>query len=231
MRIDKLLNDLNIASRKDAKKILKSGLIEVNGVIIKDASVHIDEINDVVKYKGEILNYQKYHYFMLNKPDDVVSATEDNLSKTVIDIFKNENIKNLFPVGRLDKDTTGLLLVTDDGDFAHRLTSPNHHVSKTYEVLIDHPLEMAAINKLESGVELINDGITKPAVVNIISDTVIHLTITEGKYHQVKRMLAAVNNKVIKLKRLSIGDLQLDNNLQEGEYRQLTKEEIDLFER
>lgn len=229
MRLDKYLCDLNIATRKDLKKIIKSGLVKVNGTEIKDPGFHIDEAKDKVVYNNKTLNYEKYVYFMLNKPDGVVSATEDNISKTVIDIFQKEERNDLFPVGRLDKDTTGLLLVTNDGDLSHRLTSPSHHVSKTYEVTIDHPLSDSEIQELQNGVVLREDGLTKPAIVKVINENIIHLTITEGKYHQVKRMLAAVNNKVLQLKRLSIGSVTLDAALSEGEYRRLTDEELNIL--
>lgn len=229
MRLDKYLCDLNIASRKDLKKIIKTGAVTVNGNKISDPSFHINESKDEVVYNGNKLSYEKFVYFMLNKPNGLVSATEDNISKTVIDLFNNESQSDLFPVGRLDKDTTGLLLITNDGELGHRLTSPAHHVPKTYEVTIEHSLSIDDIKALENGVELTGDGITKPASVDIISDTTIHLTITEGKFHQVKRMLAAVNNKVIKLKRLSMGSVFLDENLKEGEYRRLTDKELELL--
>ena len=163
---------------------------------------------------------------MLNKPDGVVSATTDSHDTTVIDLLKAEERKNLFPVGRLDKDTTGLLIVTDDGDLAHHLTSPRHHVPKTYLVGIAYSLTVEDINRLETGVELTGDGMTKPAKVEVISEHEIKLTISEGMYHQVKRMLKAVDNEVISLKRLSMGSVILDESLAAGEYRRLTQEEI-----
>lgn len=229
MRLDKYLGELNICTRSESKKILKSGAVTVNDEIIKNGAYHINEKCDVIKYNGELLSFEKNVYYMLNKPSGVVSATEDNLSKTVIDLLAKENRTDLFPVGRLDKDTTGLLIITNDGDLSHKLTSPNHHVSKTYLVGIEHNLSSEDIDGLEKGVELIGDGVTKPASVCFINDTTITLTISEGKYHQVKRMLAAVNNKVLSLKRLSIGGLKLDETLLEGEYRRLTNEEIKIL--
>lgn len=229
MRLDKFLSELNICTRSESKKILKSGAITVNDVIIKDGSFHINEKKDIVIYNGKELSFEKYVYYMLNKPEGVVSATEDNLSKTVIDLLKDEQKTDLFPVGRLDKDTTGLLIITNDGDLGHKLTSPSRHVPKTYLVGIEHALSIEDIRKLETGVELINDGITKPATVNILDDLTITLTISEGKYHQVKRMLTAVNNKVLSLKRVSIGLLKLDDNLAPGSYRKLTDEELKLL--
>lgn len=230
MRLDKYICDMNIASRKDAKKIIKSKLISVNGITINDPGFQVNENNDVIKYGDKIIKYEKYVYYMLNKPSGVVSATEDNISKTVIDILKEENIKDLFPVGRLDKDTVGLLLITNDGEFCHKLTSPNHNITKKYYVGCDKEVTSAAVNMLETGILLKDDGLTKPAKVTIVNSNEIILEISEGKYHQVKRMLAATGNKVIYLKRISIGSLNLDENLKEGEYRRLTSEEISLFE-
>jgi len=229
MRLDKFLCDTNIASRKDAKKLIKQGLIEINGITARDSSVQVNEAEDIIKYNGNQILYEKYVYFMLNKPDGVVSATEDNVSRTVLDLFSEEPYTDLFPVGRLDKDTTGLLIITNDGDLGHRLTSPSHHVPKTYEVQIEHSLTKDDIFMLENGVELYKDGITKPAKVEIINDNLIHLSIAEGKFHQVKRMLAAVSNKVIRLKRLSMGSLKLDPELLPGTYRRLTEEELALL--
>lgn len=229
MRLDKFLSELGICTRSESKKILKSGAITVNDNIVKDGSFHVNEVSDIIKYNGEELSYEKFFYYMLNKPSGVVSATEDNLSKTVLDLFDVENKNDLFPVGRLDKDTTGLLIITNDGELSHRLTSPKSHVSKTYLVGIEHSLSSKDIFNLENGVELIDDGLTKPAKVKVIDENTILLTITEGKYHQVKRMLAAVNNKVISLKRLSIGNLVLDEALAEGSYRRLTLEELRLI--
>lgn len=229
MRLDKFLCELNICTRKEAKQILKNGLVSVNDEIIKDGSFHVNETTDTVFYNGTKLKYEKFVYYMLNKPAGVVSATEDNISKTVIDLFNIENRDDIFPVGRLDKDTTGLLIITNDGDLSHRLMSPSHHINKTYQVTIEHMLSDDDIEHLTNGVELIDDGMTKPAIVKIIDDLHIELTIFEGRYHQVKRMLAAVNNKVLMLNRISIGDLMLDNHLQPGEYRRLTDKELNLL--
>ena len=221
--------DLNISSRSEAKAIIKKGLVTVNGKIVNDPGLHVNPDSDEIIYKGESLKLIKNVYFMLNKPDGLVSAVTDDKDKTIIDLFKSENRKGLVPVGRLDKDTHGLLLITDDGDFCHRITSPRHHVSKTYFVGLSDPISDSSIEALKSGVELKGDGITKPAEVKKISDKEILLTIQEGMYHQVKRMAAAVGNKVIYLKRISIGELKLDESLKEGEFRPLTKEELELF--
>lgn len=226
MRLDKFLCETGNVSRKEARDYIKKGLVSVNDTKITDFGFNISESSDKVIFKDKLLTYEKFVYYMLNKPDGVVSATTDPHDTTVIDLLKSEERKNLFPVGRLDKDTTGLLIITDDGELAHHLTSPRHHVPKTYLVGIDHSLTADDINKLESGVMLTGDGMTKPAQVEVLSSSEIKLTISEGMYHQVKRMLKAVGNEVISLKRLSMGKVFLDDNLPEGKYRRLKEEEI-----
>lgn len=229
MRLDKFLCDTVNLSRKEARDSIKKGLAAVNGVKVTDFGFQVNESSDTVSFKDTPVSYEKYVYYMLNKPDGVVSATTDPNDKTVIDLFADEGRKDLFPVGRLDKDTLGLLIVTNDGDLSHHLTSPRHHVAKTYLTGIDHPLSESDIKALCEGVELKGDGITKSAQVRVLSPELIELTISEGMYHQVKRMLKAVGNEVTSLKRLSIGSVRLDDNLKEGEYRRLTEEEIKLL--
>jgi len=226
MRIDKFLSELNIASRSEAKKLIKQKRILVNGKTVTDAGFVIDESKDCVELDGKPLTYEKFVYFMLNKPAGVVSATNDNIDKTVIDILSPEGRNDLFPVGRLDKDTVGLLIITNDGDLGHRLTSPKHHADKTYLVKLRDDIDEPSIKKLETGVELNGDGMTRPAKVKVKDLKTIELSITEGKFHQVKRMLIAVGNEVVYLKRLSMGGLILDENLSEGQYRRLTEAEI-----
>lgn len=226
MRLDKFLCDTVNISRKDAKDFIKKGFVSVNGIKVTDSGFNVSEHTDSVLFKDNPVHYEKFVYYMLNKPSGVVSATTDATDVTVIDLLKSEGRNDLFPVGRLDKDTTGLLIITNDGDLSHHLTSPRHHVAKTYLTGIEHPLSPEDIKALETGVELTGDGITKPARVKVISGTCIELTITEGMYHQVKRMLAAVDNKVISLKRLSMGSVILDESLPEGAYRRLTEAEI-----
>ena len=213
-------------SRKEARDYIKKGLVSVNDSKVTDFGLSIDENRDSILFKDKPLTYEKYVYYMLNKPAGVVSATTDSSDTTVIDLLKAEERKNLFPVGRLDKDTVGLLIITDDGDLAHHLTSPRHHVDKTYLVGIAHSLTEEDINRLETGIVLTGDGVTKPAKVRVLSPTEIELTISEGMYHQVKRMLKAVDNEVLSLKRLSMGSVRLDESLPEGSYRRLTEEEI-----
>lgn len=226
MRLDKFLCDTVNISRKEARDFIKKGLVSVNGMKVTDSGFNVSEKTDSILFKDNPVSYEKFVYYMLNKPSGVVSATTDATEDTVIDLLKEEGRKDLFPVGRLDKDTTGLLIITNDGDLSHHLTSPRHHVAKTYLTGIEHSLTTEDINALERGVELTGDGITKPALVKVISERLIELTITEGMYHQVKRMLAAVGNKVISLKRISMGSVILDESLPEGAYRRLTDAEI-----
>ena len=230
MRLDRFITLTTDLSRKEAKEKLKSGCFFIGDVQVKDPSINIDECVDEVFYNGKRLLYEKYSYYMLNKPAGYVSATSDK-DPTVIDLLKSEEKKDLFPIGRLDKDTVGLLLITNDGELSHHLTSPKHHVPKRYFVKTANVISADDIKKLESGILLKDDGMTKPASVESVSDTEIYLTITEGMYHQVKRMIASLSNKVIYLKRVSIGDLKLDETLKEGEYRRLTEEEIALLKK
>ncbi|WP_026651220.1 pseudouridine synthase [Butyrivibrio proteoclasticus] len=232
MRLDKFLGEQGIGTRKQIKEYVKNGRCIVNGVVATKSDIHIDENNDEIAFDGIVISYQKYHYYMLNKPADVVSATYDGKNTTVIDLLRDENVKDLSPVGRLDIDTEGLLLLTDDGALIHRLLAPKKHVDKVYEVHIKKDLTDAQIKHLEEGVDIgdkkDNGEIyyTRPAKVEVVGDKVIHLTIHEGRFHQVKRMLEAVDNEVLFLKRLSMGPIKLDENLEKGEYRPLTEEEM-----
>lgn len=226
MRLDKFLGELNIGSRSQAKDLIRKGLITVNGVPASAADQKIDEYLDTVAYRGEILRYQKFRYYMLNKPPGVVTATKDNLSRTVLELLPPQKRKNIFPVGRLDKDTEGLLLLTDDGELAHRLLAPNRHVDKTYLAKLARPLSEQDRLALEQGVDIGEATLTRPASVEKISEKEILLTIHEGKFHQVKRMLQAVDNKVTALKRIKFASLSLDKNLAPGEYRELTDSEV-----
>lgn len=229
MRLDKFLCEMNIGTRSQVKSLLKQGMVSINGVIVKNADQKVDENLDIIAYKGERLRYQQFHYYMLNKPQDVVTATKDNVSRTVMDLFPASLRKNLFPVGRLDKDTEGLLLITDDGELAHRLLAPNKHVDKTYLVGIASELTKEACHTLENGVDIGEERLTGPAKVQVLNAEQILLTIQEGKFHQVKRMLKAVDNQVISLKRIQFGPLSLDEALHPGEYRELTDSEVALL--
>ena len=232
MRLDKFLANSGVGTRKEVKELLKKRLIKVNDEIVKDGKIHVDENEDTVKYKDEIISYKKFVYIMLNKPNGVISATEDKVHKTVIDLLGDEyRTFEVFPVGRLDIDTEGLLLLTNDGVLSHNLLSPNKHVDKKYYVELEKLLTEMDIAKLEKGVEL-KDFTTKDAKVEIIengeeSDKIrVYITISEGKFHQVKRMFKAVGNEVKYLKRVKMGTLSLDENLKLGEYRELTEDEL-----
>lgn len=227
MRLDKFLCDMNIGSRSEVKIEIKKGKITVNGEVVKKPETQIREMTDVICYQGKEISYAKFQYFMLNKPAGVVSATTDNQCMTVLDLMKEDGKQDLFPVGRLDKDTEGLLILTNDGELAHKLLSPKKHVSKIYYCKLRLPISKAMVEQLETGVDIGEKKETLPAKVERISDTEIHLTICEGKFHQVKRMLLAVGNEVTYLKRIQMGDLQLDSNLALGEYRKLSEEEIE----
>lgn len=232
MRLDKLLASSGFGSRKDVKKLVKARAVTVNGEVAKQVKDHVDPSNDEVLVHGERVEYKEFIYLMMNKPDGVISATEDLRDETVVDLLEPEDIaREPFPVGRLDKDTVGLLLLTNDGQLAHQLLSPKKHVPKTYEVHLKYPLGDQDIKRLEEGVVILDDYCTKPAKVEVDAneneDTRIRLMITEGKYHQVKLMAQAVGNEVIFLKRLSMGAVSLDEDLAPGEYRELTDEELD----
>lgn len=225
LRLDKFLCDAGIGSRSQVKVFLKQGLIKVNGEIIKRPEFKVEEEQDSVTFQGKEIKYRKYVYYMLNKPKGVLSATRDNLDRTVTDLIKDSGHQNLFPVGRLDKDTEGLLIMTNDGDLAHRLLSPKKHVDKVYYVELDKMLTEEGRRMLETGIDIGEEKPTLPANAQRITDTSLYLTIREGKYHQVKRMLKAVGCEVTYLKRIAMGAISLDKNLPCGCYRELTEEE------
>lgn len=226
IRLDKFLCEMEIGTRSQVKDMVKKGMVSVNGEVVKKADYKFDETAATVSVNGKELSYQKYYYYMLNKPQGVVSATTDNHDKTVLNILKDAPGKDLFPVGRLDKDTEGLLLITNDGELSHNLLSPKKHVDKTYLVETKENITEEMVLQLREGVDIGEEKLTLPAKVNVLEDKKLELTIMEGKFHQVKRMLKAVDNEVIYLKRLSMGSLRLDEKLALGEYRCLTEEEI-----
>ncbi len=232
IRLDKMICNLGYSTRSQLKKEIKTGCVTVNGRIVKDSSLIVDSDIDVVTYYNETINYIKYIYLMMNKPQGVISATEDyHCAKTVIDLLDDFS-KNFqpFPVGRLDKDTEGLLLLTNDGKLAHNMLSPRKHVDKTYFAYIEGRLTDNDIKAFNEGVTFIDDGYkTMPAKLEIIKSNDISeckVTIKEGKFHQVKRMFEAVDKRVIYLKRLSMGAIKLDEELNLGEYRELNDEEM-----
>ncbi len=230
MRLDKLLANMGYGSRKEAKKLLRTNVVQVDGKPVKDGSLHLNPEQQTVTVAGKVVDYQPYIYLMLNKPKGVISATEDQRHRTVIDLLPQSFRKyEPFPVGRLDKDTEGLLLITNDGAFAHSIMSPKRDVEKTYWATVQGTVTEADGQLFKEGVLLGDEEWTKPARLVIVEKGMISkvkLTITEGKYHQVKRMFAAVDKKVLELKRCSIGQLQLDKSLAPGELRELTNAEL-----
>ncbi|MBC2061789.1 pseudouridine synthase [Listeria marthii] len=231
MRLDKLLSHTGFGSRKEVKPLLKSGAVVVNGTIQKDSKTQVNPDKDQITVHGTPVVYQEFVYFMLHKPQNVVSATEDNVSETVIDLLAQEDtLTDPFPVGRLDKDTEGLLIITNDGTLAHNLLSPKKHIDKTYYAKIDGDVTATDVEAFAAGIEL-DDGYTcKPARLEIITPNEIKVTIQEGKFHQVKRMFAARGKTVSYLKRISMGNLQLDESLELGEYRPLTETELAILQ-
>ena len=225
MRLDKYLVECGIGSRKEVKKIIDGKLVSVNDKIISSPKENVDEEKDIVKYKNEIIKYKKFRYYILNKKGGYITAVDDPKDKTVMDLLPEWVIKkDLAPVGRLDKDTEGLLLLTNDGQLNHRLLSPKSHVDKTYYAELEKNISEDDLEKLRNGVD-IGGYMTMPALAEKIEDKKIHLTIKEGKFHQVKKMLEAVENKVVYLKRISFGNLKL-NDMELGEVREVNLEDI-----
>ncbi len=227
MRLDKLLADAGIGSRTEVKLLIRKGRISVNGIVVNKSDHKVDFETDTILFDQEQVSYHKNVYYMLNKPSGIVSATTDNHDTTVIDLFEKENRQGLFPVGRLDKDTTGLMVITDDGAFAHKVLSPRKHIPKTYVALLDEALLASSVDALENGLDIGDAKLTLPATVRIEESNreIVHLTIMEGRFHQVKRMFQVVGRSVLSLKRIQIGNLLLDQSLSEGSYKALTKEE------
>ena len=233
-RIDKILSNLGYGSRSELKKLCKSGLVKVNGKVINNPGVQVDVENDEILFDGEKVVYKEFIYLMLNKPDGYISATFDKRDPIVLDLIDKEAlIFEPFPVGRLDKDTEGLLVLTNDGQLAHRVLSPKKHVPKTYYAKVEGVVTEEDVKAFAEGVTLDDGYETMPAELEILkSDDIseIELTIHEGKFHQVKRMFESVGKKVVYLKRLSMGKLKLDEGLALGEYRELTEEEVKMIE-
>lgn len=230
MRLDRVLANMGLGSRKDVRALIKKGHVTVNDQVIKDNHIHVNPYSDIIMVGQKQINYREYIYIMMNKPKGFLSATEDNFDKTVIDLLPHKyKIFNPFPVGRLDKDTEGLLLLTNDGQLAHQLTSPKKGVGKTYYAKIDGLVTLEDIERFKDGI-ILDDGYqTKPGKLNILkSDQIseIELTITEGKFHQVKRMFAALGKNVIYLKRIRMGNLILDESLSLGDFRELVDHEL-----
>lgn len=224
MRLDKFLSVTGKATRSEAARAVRQGRVTVNGYAAKKADLNIDTEADVITFDGETVQYRKNTYIMLNKPSGYVSSTEDG-ANTVLKLLPPGVAKNLFPCGRLDKDTLGLMLLTDDGEIAHFLLSPVSHVAKTYLVKTETPISQNDITLLQNGVDIGDEKPTKPAKIEPSGDGWL-VTLSEGRYHQIKRMFEAVGNKVVYLERLTFGPLSLDPSLSRGEWRYLTKEEI-----
>lgn len=233
IRLDKFLSEMSGWTRSEVKKIVKSGRVTVDGNEVKKPEVKIDEESSTVCVDGRQIEYNRYEYYMLNKPKGYVSATTDNEHKTVVDIISSSKRKDLFPVGRLDIDTEGLLLITNDGELAHRLLSPKNHVEKTYYVEVSGILDDIDMDAVEKGLDIGEEKKTLPAKMEILEKdnknnaSSCYLTIHEGKFHQVKRMMKKLGKTVTYLKRVSMGSLILDKELEKGDYRKLTEQEIE----
>lgn len=225
LRLDKLLSDSGLWSRKEAKQLLKQGRVQVDGAVERAPERKVRPDQARVTVDGQPVGWAEFHYIMMNKPDGVLTATEDRHQKTVLDLLPPK-YQDLFPVGRLDKDTEGLLLLTDDGALAHRLLSPRHHVDKVYLAEIDGEVDASDVAAFEAGMTLGDGTQCLPAGLESLGKGRCRVTLREGKFHQVKRMLAQRGKPVLHLKRLSMGDLQLDSDLKVGEFRLLTAQEV-----
>lgn len=225
-RIDRILSEQTNYSRKEIKKLVSKGLVLVNECVVRRSDEKYDEDNISIKINGEDVSVNKHFYLLLNKPKGYVSATVSDSDKTVIDLVPNKyKTRTLFPAGRLDKDTTGLMLITDDGVFAHNILSPKKHIKKIYEVVIDKDVSDEMINGFKEGVKL-NDGECKSALLEKVDTNKCLVTLTEGRYHQIKRMFGCYKAKVLELKRICMGELYLPTNLAVGEVREVSDEEL-----
>lgn len=230
IRLDKFLADMGLGTRSELKKAIRSGRVQIDGALAKKPEEKVDPGTQKVRFDGQEICYQSMEYYMLHKPAGVVSATKDAKEQTVIDLITGTKRKDLFPVGRLDKDTEGLLLITNDGDLAHRLLAPGKHVDKVYFARIEGVVTEEEVSAFRKGLDIGDEKITLPAELKILSAgevSEIQITIQEGRYHQVKRMFEAVGMKVLYLKRLSMGSLCLDETLEKGAFRPLTSEELE----
>ena len=232
MRIDKLLSDLGIASRKESSRVARSGGITVDGAVVKDTSKHVDPEKNKLTYLGRAVTYQRFTYVMLNKPEGYVSSTDDTRNPYVTELLPEElRRRELFPVGRLDKDTTGLMILTNNGQLAHALLSPKHHVEKEYFFTAAEPLREGVEEHFREGVTLADGYECKSALITLSPDRLSgNIILTEGKYHQIKRMLGAVDNRIVTLERIRFSDIPLDPTLERGQWRYLTEEEIRILE-
>lgn len=248
IRLDKFLADTGYGTRSTVKQLLKKSAVTVDGVQVKKADIKIDTEKNVISVNGKIVQYEEYEYYMMNKPAGVISAATDEREKTVVDLISDKKRRDLFPVGRLDRDTVGLLLLTNDGNLARRLLAPGKHVDKVYRVKVTGILDEEDVKAFREGIDIGDEKLTMPADLRIISvnecplisgdnseadngwiktyNTDAEVTLREGRFHQVKRMFEKRGHEVVFLKRLSMGALKLDDSLTEGEYRRLTEEEL-----
>lgn len=226
MRLDKMLSDCGVASRSEIAEACRAGTVTVNGAVVKRADTRVNEETDEVIYRGQAVRYRRFVYLLLNKPEGYVSATEDGHDPVVTDLIPAEYRRmGIFPCGRLDKYTTGLMLLTNDGELSHRLLAPKSHVTKRYRFGLEAPLTAEAVCAIEAGVN-IGGYVTKPCKIELEAPDRGVIAITEGKYHQIKRMMEAVGNRVVSLERVSFGSLTSDVSLARGEWRELTPEEL-----
>lgn len=229
-RIDKILSSALKISRAEVKRLMKKQRVTVGNERVTDPNVKVDACTDKIAINGKPVVYQKHIYIMLNKPKGVVSASTDRDAPTVVDLVPEEMKRaGLFPAGRLDADTTGFVLITDDGDFAHRILSPKNHIEKTYIALLEKEISDEDIEKFKAGVELKDGTLCLEAKLERLGERTVKVVIHEGKYHQVKRMFAALGNRVIKLRRVQMGNLKLDESLKEGECREITDSELEMI--
>ena len=231
-RLDKFICDNSGYSRSQIKKLIQKGGVLINSVPVRASDTKIDPENDEVVVCGQKIEYRRFVYLMLNKPEGYVSATEDRSEKTVLDLIGDEfSHRALFPAGRLDKDTVGFVLLTDDGDFAHRILSPKNHVEKTYIAKTDKPCDDEVIRVFEEGAKLSDGTVCLKAKLEFLNEekTLSKVIICEGMYHQIKRMFASCGRHVVSLERVKMGELSLDPSLKRGEYRELSKEELELI--
>lgn len=225
-RIDKVIATETKYSRREVKELIDKKRVMVNGNIIFKSDIKVDSETDEITIDNLMLKIKKHIYLMLNKPKGYISATEDKISQTVLDLVPEEfSHRNLFPAGRLDKDTTGLMIITDDGEFAHNILSPKKHIKKTYKVTIDIPISESMVQGFKNGV-LLNDGKCQEALLKITGTNTGFVTLTEGRYHQIKRMFACYGAKVVELERIGMGNFILPKDLKSGECREFTKEEL-----
>ena len=235
MRLDKFLTTAHLGMRYEVAQFIKEGKVKVNGKVVTVPETQIDEEQDEVRYLGQIVGNIEKVYYMFHKPAGCITARKDLEKKTVLDYFHQVDVSSIFPVGRLDKDTEGLLIITNDGDMAHRLLSPKHHIDKTYYVVAKGSIDNKYIDEFKNGLVVDKDFTAMPAKLEILQynnqddTTFLNITIQEGKFHQIKRMFKAAGSEVLYLKRLSMGKLQLDETLEPGKFRPLTGSEIDLL--